>query len=72
LEPKWTAHQSHEGLCLSPTGANTNQDRMQSRLGCLSTPQVLADVGEWFRRLTAADAGILYEDTYLQVRFCQN
>lgn len=29
--------------------------------------QVLGNVGEWFRRLTAADSGILYEDTYLQV-----
>jgi hypothetical protein len=33
----------------------------------LPPPQVLGDVGEWFRRLTAADTGILYEDTYLQV-----
>lgn len=31
-------------------------------------PQVQGDVGEWFRRLTAADSGILYEDTYLQVQ----
>ena len=33
----------------------------------LPPPQVQGDVGEWFRRLTAADTGILYEDTYLQV-----
>lgn len=30
--------------------------------------QVLGSIGEWFRRLTAADSGVLYEDTYLQVR----
>jgi len=29
--------------------------------------QVAGDVGKWFRRLTAVDAGILYEDSYLQV-----
>lgn len=33
----------------------------------LPPPQMQGDVGEWFRRLTAADTGILYEDTYLQV-----
>lgn len=36
----------------------------------LPPPQVMGDVGEWFRRLTVADTGILYEDTYLQVGAC--
>lgn len=33
----------------------------------LQQPQVVGHVGDWFRKLTVSDSGVLYEDNFLQV-----